>query len=142
MSLPTKFEVKFVEKDLVNIDFIEKEIIDVKLKCVDLLRPGSISKITEFDISNPVEGQILIYIGDKWVNTTSSELIAYYNVSEVPTKITDKIFRTSISFASADLQVFLNGLKQINITVIDSKNFELPIDSVETDTIEVVYIRQ
>jgi len=120
MPVPQKFEVKFVEK----------ELVEVKLKCIDLSRPGSITQITEFDIDNPVEGQIFVYENGKWVNSTVSDVIQHYHEQEEPTKINAKRFQTSKAFITDDLQIFLNGIKEKEITIIDS------------DTIEVVYIRQ
>jgi len=132
MSLPTKFEVKF----------IEKELVEVKLNCIDLLQPGSIANITEFNINNPVEGQVLVYTDGKWVNTTHSAIISHYHVIEEPTKLTARRFRTSVPFIEEDLQVTFNGLVENNLIIHSNTEFSFGLDILESDEIRANYIRE
>ena len=70
------------------------------------------------------------------------DTIRNYIVLEEPTKITSKRFQTSHPYVSGLLKVFYNGLKEINIVEISDTEFELPIDSITDDTVEVEYFKQ
>ncbi len=61
---------------------------------------------------------------------------------ETPTQINSKRFQTTYAFISGTLKVFFNGLKEKEITIINSTTFEFKIDTITGDTIEVEYIKQ
>lgn len=65
-------------------------------------------------------------------------------IHEVPTKVTATRFTTSETYVSGLLQVFLNGQKLLesDITEVDDTNFDLPIASLVTDVIEVIYYKK
>lgn len=62
-------------------------------------------------------------------------------IQEEPTKITTKKFRTAYNYVSGLLKVFYNGLKERNIIEVSSNEFELPIDTITGDIIEVEYYK-
>jgi len=104
--------VELVERELVNVNIAEKELIKVNLNVIDIIERTSADALTDF---------------------------AVYN--ETPTKLTAKRFQTDNNFMTGTLRVFLNGIKEKNITIINDNKFELPIDSITSDTVEVNYIK-
>ena len=61
-------------------------------------------------------------------------------VKEIPTKLTVRRFQTSEEYVPSSLSVFFNGLKERYITEVTSTTFDMPIDTIVNDTIEVEYI--
>lgn len=108
------FTVEFIERELVDIEFAEKELVEINLNTIDIL-PS---------------------IGSEGVN------ISAFEFSEVPIKINSKRFNTNFNFATGSLIVFLNGIKEKYITIIDSTTFEFLIDTITEDDIEVNYIKE
>jgi len=111
MAVNEYLQVELVEKDIVRIDFTEKEIVNVEFKSVDVL--------------------------DYYAKTT----LATNYVVETPTKLTVKRFQTSDIWVAGTLIVFFNGLKEKNITEVTTTTFDLPIDTIVADTIEVQYMK-
>ena len=69
-------------------------------------------------------------------------LLKEYLIDEVPVKVNDRRFRTSIPFWSNRLKVFLNGVKEKYITPISDTEFEFTEDVRSSDIIEVEYIKK
>lgn len=94
------------------INFIEKDLIKVELSSVDIVNSAG------------AEGNL-----DNWIPT------------EVPSKSDAKTFRTAYDYNSSSLVVYFNGIKLLSsdYTILSSRNFELSIDTIDTDTIEVAY---
>jgi len=81
--------------------------------------------------------------GCDFLNGGGSDLILKdHFVQEIPTKISATRFQTSCSYESGHLLVFFNGIKERYITEVSGTQFDLPIDSVVDDTIEVYYLKQ
>jgi len=57
-------------------------------------------------------------------------------VSSFPTKR----FTTSLPFVDDTLSVYLNGINEKFITIIDNQTFDLPINAIEGDTVRIEYI--
>lgn len=109
---PTIFEVDFIELELVSVELVEKELVDINLNTIDVLPSLTDGLITSSLVFN-----------------------------EIPTKVNSKRFNTNYNFLSGSLRVFLNGIKEKYITIIDSNTFELPIDTIVDDNIEVNYVK-
>ncbi len=107
------FEVDFVELELVDIEFTEKELVNINLNTIDVL-PA----------------------------TSGGADISLFIFNEIPTKINSKRFSTDSDFESETLRVFLNGIKEKYITIINSNTFEFLIDTITEDDIEVNYIKE
>ncbi|MHA1787847.1 MAG: hypothetical protein ACTSXT_01340 [Candidatus Helarchaeota archaeon] len=140
-----RFNIEFTEKENFNVEIIQKELINVELKKIDLFLKA-LNGLTDVNVSDILNKQVLAYDSDlgKWVNKTIAEILketTFIN-NEVPTKLTAKRFQTANNYQSGSLHVFLNGIKEKNITEVSSNTFDLPIDSISTDTIEVSYIEQ
>ena len=112
MALQQNFEVELIEKDLVNIEFTEKEIITVELKVIDIL--------------------------DYYRTYIVSNLVKEEAIPTAP--LPSKEFRTSKNFATDTLTVYLNGLKEHYITIVNPNTFEFEIDIVDTDIVDVEYV--
>ena len=124
----------FIEKELVDINFAEKELINIELAVIDVIpRKTYITELSDVLVTTPANGDILIYKDNYWRN---KEVV----FGETPTKINSKRFRTNKNYLSTSLQVFLNGIKEKEITQISSSLFEFSIDTEIEDTIEVNYI--
>ena len=134
------------EPRTIIIDHVDNELITVELSEIDLIpRKSNINELEDVTITNPQNGDILIYEDGYYVNKPLEELeseIPNFIFNEIPTKLTVKKFQVANVFRTGTLRVFLNGIKEKNITIINSTTFELPIDSVTLDIIEVSYIKQ
>jgi hypothetical protein len=69
-------------------------------------------------------------------------LLKEYLIDEVPVKVNNRRFRTSIPYWPTRLKVFLNGIKEKYITPISDTEFEFTEDVVTSDIIEVEYIKK
>ena len=129
-----------------TVEFIEKELVDIELAVIDVIpRRTYITELDDIAITNPQNGDILIHESGNWVNKPSEELeseIPNFIFNEVPTKINSKRFQVANIFRTGTLRVFLNGIKEKQITIINSTTFEFKIDTVTEDDIEVSYIKQ
>ena len=96
--------------EYLQVELVEKDIVRIDFKSVDVL--------------------------DYYAKTT----LATNYVVETPTKLTVKRFQTSDIWVAGTLIVFFNGLKEKNITEVTTTTFDLPIDTVVADTIEVQYM--
>ena len=130
-----------------EVEMIERELVEVILNTVDVL-PDTTTRLENLDdvnLDNLLDQQYLKYDASsgKWVNVTLEEIIQESSVyNESPTKLTAKKFQTTNSFVSNTLRVFLNGIKEKNITIESSNEFSLPIDSNVDDYIEVNYVKE
>ena len=129
-----------------TVEFIEKELVDIELAVIDVIpRRTYITELDDIAITNPQNGDILIHESGNWVNKPSEELeseIPNFIFNETPTKIDSKRFQVANIFRTGTLRVFLNGIKEKQITIINSTTFEFKIDTVTEDDIEVSYIKQ
>lgn len=115
-KIDDEINVTLVDKDLVKAEIVEKEIINVKLSIIDILMGNS---------------------------TIARRVRESYIVNEIPTHIENLKYRVTNNYSSGTLQVFLNGLKEKNITELSSTEFEFKtgVSVTEDDTIEVAYLR-
>ena len=141
----TIITAEIVEKDIVTIEQVEKDIATVEIKTIDMIpRASHIVDIEEFDIDGASERDVLVYDSatEKYATKSLTELIEYYLKIEEPTKVTARKFKTSQKMVSGTLQVWLNGIEEKYITVIDSRNFKFLFDLDSDDIVRVKYIRQ
>lgn len=114
MPLQENLTAELIEKELVDVDLVEKEIASINLKSVDIL-----SYYKKYIQSNLVK----------------EEAIA---VNPLPSKR----FKTSKLFVTDNLSVYLNGLNEYHIVIIDNMTFEFKIDIIDTDIVHVEYIEK
>ncbi len=112
MPIQQDFEVSLIEKEIVTVELVEKEIITVELKVIDIL--------------------------DYYRTYIVSNLIKEEAIPTAP--LPSKEFRTSKNFATDTLTVYLNGLKEHYIIIVNPNTFEFEIDIVDTDIIDVEYV--
>lgn len=93
-------------------ELIEKELVTVDLQVIDIL--NSYNTVTCSDI-----------IKEEATPTAS---------------LPSKEFQTSKNFVTGTLTVYLNGLREHYITIINSNTFEFGIDIIATDLVDVEYI--
>lgn len=127
-----------------EVELIDTHLLDVDLVCVDIINSVNLSSISDVNISNVQDGQLLVYNAttEKWENTTIDLIVQDVSVfDEAPARITTKKFRTSNNYQSGTLRVYFNGLREKNITEVNSKDFEIPIDSEILDDVRVDYIK-
>ena len=62
-------------------------------------------------------------------------------IGEIPTKLTNRKFQTLHNYTTNTIAVYLNGLREKNITEISNREFEFTDDLVSTDEIMVDYIK-
>lgn len=105
-------EVELVERVYFDIELSETDLIDVTLNVVDVIYKNDVISFDSF-VCN-----------------------------EEPTQLTSTTFQTAHAYRSGSLQVFLNGIKEKNITEITDQQFSIPIAYVTGDTIEVNYLRK
>jgi hypothetical protein len=100
------------ERDIITVNFAEKEIVKVNFKVLDVIQ-----YYRKYIESGVVKEDAII-------------------VSSFPTKR----FTTSLPFVDDTLSVYLNGINEKFITVIDNQTFDLPINVIEGDTVRIEYI--
>lgn len=142
-------KVELIEKELVDIDLIEKELISINLVekittpiDVDLVEKELVEvNLVDKELVNIILNAIDILPGQR---ADFEAVIASFILNETPTKINDKRFRTKHDFKTGTLIMLFNGMKihTLEISIINSNTFELPIDSITSDTIEVCYIKK
>ncbi len=114
MESNTYLQVDFIEKEIINVELIEKELITVDLYVVDILKD---------------RGYILQTIKQYYIN------------NERPTRISATTYETEHTFVAGTLRVTLNGLKEFYITEIGDNRFKFDINTLVGDIVEVSYIR-
>lgn len=146
MALKETLQVDFVEKELIDIELIEKELISIEIieKIttpieVDLIDKELINvNLVDKELVEIILNAIDILPGYK----ADFEAIMFAFVfNEIPTKINSKMFRTNHDVMTGTLRVFLNGIKEKYITIVNSNTFKFLIDTVLEDDIEVNYIK-
>jgi len=136
MSTPLPFEVDFVERDLVEVNF----------NVIDTIPPivRNIDDLEDVDIDNIQDKQYLRYNSStqKWENVTLETIIEVNTVfNELPTKLSVTKFETEYDFMPSTLVVHLNGIKERYITVTAINQFDFNINTEGDDIVEVSYIR-
>lgn len=137
-----------MDNEILEVELVEKEIISIEFSTIDSLPArvdiATLGDITNVTIDSILNLQVLRYNESTgyWENKNITELITDFTKYEEPTKITSKRFQTSYDFISGTLEVWLNGIKEKEITIIDTNTFEFKIDTITNDVIEVRYIRQ
>lgn len=67
---------------------------------------------------------------------------SYNLLLEIPSKVNSKRFQTSEDFITTKLLIFLNGVQEKEITIIDDNTFEFKIDTEVTDSVYVQYVQK
>lgn len=140
--------VEIIERDLVNLNLKNRELIRVDFKSLDSIFrscDGYLSELNDVNISNISEGDVLIYDSStqKFINTNLTNLIDNYLVTnEVPSKQTVRQYSLTEEYQSGSLQVFINGLKEKDIIEDSTSRFSFPYDTDTLDNIEVNYIKK
>lgn len=128
-----------------DVELVEKQLVDIELSSIDLIpRRTYITELDDVTITSPLNGDILIYENGYWINKPLEDLeseIPNFIFNEVPTKINSKRFQVANTFRTGTLRVFLNGIKEKEIIIINSTTFEFKIDTITEDTIETCYIK-
>lgn len=129
-----------------TVEFIERELVDIELAVIDIIpRKINVTDLLDVTTTSPQNGDILIYEDGYWINKPLEELeseIPNFIFNEIPTKINSKRFQVANALRTGTLRVFLNGIKEKQIIIINSTTFEFKIDTVTEDDIEVSYIKQ
>lgn len=129
-----------------EVEFIEKELVEVNFNIIDSIPPivTHIDDLEDVELNNVLNRQYLRYNSstEKWENVTL-EIILEENCifNELPIKINTKRFQTANDYTSGTLQAFLNGIKEYYITEISSNQFEFDIDTEADDMVEISYVR-
>jgi hypothetical protein len=132
-----------------EVEFIERELIDVTLTTIDVA-PGStggastLAELNDVALTNLLNQQYLRYNAtlQKWENVTLGTIIGENSVyNEIPTKISSTQFQTANDYVAGTLRVYFNGIKEKNITEDSNNLFSLPIAVNLDDEIEVNYIQ-
>ena len=103
--------------------------------------------ITHLKISNIPDGsdesQVRPSDWNAGHNIIPDGLIIHRHVyNELPTKLSDKQYQTTYQYLSNSLEVFLNGLKEINVVFDTDTKFSFTDNVDITDQVIVNYIRK
>lgn len=142
-------EVEINEIEPFDIDVVEKEMINVELNCIDIIPyKRNITNLEDTAISNPSDGEVLTYEDGYWVNKpiTEAELSSII-LNETPLNVNSlpsKRFKVTNAFITNKIIVYLNGMKIHNseITFHSDTEFSYPIDILNSDMVEVAYIKK
>ena len=136
MSTQLPFEVEFIEKELVEVNFNILDTIPPIVRKMDDLE--------DVDLDNLQHHQYLRYntTTHQWENVTLEAIIEINTVfNELPTKVTTTRFQTAFDFIPNTLTVYFNGIKERYITEVSSNIFDFGIDTEVDDIVEVTYIK-
>jgi len=134
--------------EIIEVELVEREIITVEFSVIDFISRNNVSDLQDTNITNPQEGQVLVYEDGILVNKDINFIIDVQIIqNETPIAVNplpSPRFSTANAYRSESLQVFLNGLKihTSEITQHSDTEFSLPIDAISTDMIEVSYIKK
>ncbi len=117
MVLTEEIKVELIEKELIKVEAVDKELIKIELSTIDVL------------YSHPSLSIDNLILNETPVNVTS---------------LPSKRFKTAYPFVSGKIQIFLNGMKIHNSEIIfhSDTEFSYPLDIIDTDKVEVVYIKK
>lgn len=150
MTVPnqTNITATIIEKELFNVELIEKDIFTVNFKTIDYIpNRKSFYSLTDTLFVTLKNNQVAVYDSStgKWLNKDLEDIIVdvLFIINETPTKITSVQFQTDYIYKPSTLQVFYNGMKihSSEITQDSNRLFTLPIATISTDLIECSYIR-
>jgi len=137
---------QLVEKDLIHVTFIEKEIISAEITTVGLVPDRrNLVSLMDVDVVDLSDLQILVYNADteKWENEYLSDIIKEYQIiGQTPTKLSATTFQTANNYISGSIQVMLNGIVEKYITKIPNNKFSFPYNTVTDDIVTVNYIKK
>ncbi len=147
MNEQLEFKFELIEKELISVEIVEKEIFIVQLNTLDVIpRKTYIWELADVDITTFQNKQVLVYnsVTEKLENKYLSDIL---NFNETPINVNalpSKRFRVAKAFLTGQLQVFLNGQKvhTSEITIHSDMEFSYPIDIVANDKIEVNYLKK
>ncbi len=134
-----------------TVEFIERELVDIELAVIDVIpRKTYITELDDTNITNPQNGEALIYEDGYWINKVVDvveEELEKIILNETPTNVNalpSKRFSVANAFITGKLVVYLNGQKihSSEITIHSSTEFSYPIDIIASDMVEVSYIKQ
>ena len=150
MQSSERFLIDIADKELISLDLVEKEIITVEIHTIDTLT-GLRKNISEFDdinISNPEDGEILVYENGEWINKTLTELIDTNTVhNEIPTPVSPvnegDPYTTAYGFVAETLEIYLNGIRLTtsDFTILSNKTFSINITTLVSDIVSVDYMK-
>ena len=150
MANTESWTVELVEKEILTTDFVEKELIEVKLYSVDVglgIR-RNLNDLDDVVITSVQDDEVLSYdsASELWINKSLSEIqLTQLVMNEVPNLVAGATYSVNNKYVNDSLQVFVNGLKQISTDVSkngNNKQFTLAFTLEITDTIEVAYVKQ
>jgi len=139
--------------DNIKVEFIEKELINVKFAVVDRIEGGtggttvvSLDDLTDVQIASLLEGQLLQYdsVDGVWKNVSVATIVDNRSVfNEVPSKISATVFQTAFDFVSGTVRVFLNGIKLDSSTITETNTNEITLDDSTKvgDIVEINYVK-
>jgi len=130
-----------------NVELVEKELVEIELKTLDLIpRKTYIWELEDIIVTNKQNKQVLVYNSttQAWENKYLYDIL---NLNETPTNVAalpSKRFRVANAFLTGQLEVFLNGQKvhKSEITVHSDTEFSYPIDIATDDKLEVNYLKK
>ena len=134
-----------------HVELVEKQLVDIELSQIDLIpRKAYIGDIEDIILSNPQNGESLIYEDGYWINKVVDiveEELEMIILNETPTNVNalpSKRFSIANAFVTGKLIVYLNGQKihSSEITIHSSTEFSYPIDIIASDMVECSYIKQ
>ncbi|MHA1437847.1 MAG: hypothetical protein ACTSPD_09720 [Promethearchaeota archaeon] len=132
-------EVELVEKDIISIDLVS---VDVIYSSGSGGGASTLDELSDVTIASPSEKEVIARISGVWKNYPLKDLLSYYKIIEAPTKISSTRFRTSVSYISGELIVYVNGIKEKYFSEINSTDFELELAIDDDDIVEVEFLRQ
>lgn len=137
---------QLVEKDIINVNFIEKEIISAEFTTISYVPDRRrLTSLIDVDVENLEDLQILYYNADteKWENDYLTNIIKEYQViGETPTKLSATLFQTASNYISSTIEVKINGITEKYITKVPNNRFSFPYSTVIDDIITVNYIKK
>jgi len=142
-------EVTFAEKAIVDVEIIDRELVNVNLNVVDFLTKGLKGEKgepgIETEIDTPTVRHILVYDADleKWINIDFVTLVKNNTIyNEVAQRISATLFEIENAYLASTLQIYLNGIQETNFIEITDTQFELTFNTTIEDKITVEYIRK
>lgn len=139
--------VNLIEKELITVDLVEKYLIAVDLHTADIATK-TLGGLKDVDIVDILNNQMLAYDSTTglWHNLSLTDIalqtITAYGVEPTPVDpLPSKRFRTPEDYKTFALRVYLNGIREKNITIHSQTEFSFGIDIIDDDEVIVDYIK-
>ena len=102
---------------------------------------GSNSNTINVSLAGSNGGTINVTLNGYSFYEGGASIVSGNTIKEVPTLSSGTLYTTTYAYATSKLSVFLNGLREKDVTEVDGTSFSVPFALGTNDTIVAEYIK-